>query len=461
MSRRTITLFISLGVVLLLGVGYNAARVWQTRQAAPEPFEPTPILGNFRAREIVKIEVPGITLERKGGIWELTYLEGGPLSAQIKLDQMQVERLTFSLANVWVDRIIEEEPEDLAMFGLANPLSQTIVTDSTGRQAVFLLGYMNPSRTHFYVMEKGDPRVYTVSTFVTDSMLFTLDDIRQRRLFSPIPLQNLTKFRLETTEHVIEINTKPDDVPPHLTFSFTNHLLVSPYKLPRGANAENLNVLLNILNNLAIQEFIDDNPSSLRPFGLDQPARIKLQSNDSSLDLLVGSPVNGRHYAKLYGAPNVFTLGGMTGILNIRPVSLIDRFIILLSIDKVERLTISGGENDLNVDFYGQGENMVFYLNGRRAEDRSFRTFYQAVIGLLVDAEIPRTPGPVAFSPDENDRTIFIEFMLNTPPGHSYISLIPYNRDFYALLQGGEMEFLIARSQVRRIFEAADAVSIE
>jgi len=211
------------------------------------------------------------------------------------------------------------------------------------------------------------------------------------------------------------------------------------------------------LANLAIEDFISDDPPSLTPFGLDRATRVFLQTGPRVLDLLIGNEAGGSHYAKLSGAPGVFTLAGMHNVINARPFDLIDKFPILVHIDTVDSLTVTSSERRFTANFEGAGHNAIFYLNGRRAEERSFRSFYQAVIGLLVDADY-LSPGRLP----ETYGAINIEFLLHSPAGERVsITLLPYNRDFYILRQNGVTEFLISRSQVHRIFQTADAVVFE
>jgi hypothetical protein len=125
----------------------------------------------------------------------------------------------------------------------------------------------------------------------------------------------------------------------------------------------------------------------------------------------------------------------------------------------VDHLTVSGGPRPLHAEVRGLGEEQTYYLNGRKAQERPFKAWYQAVIGLLSDAEY--TPVSASAGTPGTDE-IVIEYRLHTFPGDRvYITLIPHDRDFYALRQEGTTEFLISRNQVRRIWETADAVTFE
>jgi hypothetical protein len=242
-----------------------------------------------------------------------------------------------------------------------------------------------------------------------------------------------------------------------LASSYSAYIITSPYQLARGTHGENLSKLLTDLTNLSVMNFVDDNPASLSPYGLDNPVRVFFQGESESLDLLIGNEADGLHYAKFPHAPGIFNVYGAGSIVNISPFSLTDKFALLVNIQAVDHITISGGGRTLNAEVNDREEDPVFSLNGKRAEDRSFSQFYQAVIGLLMDAEYHADPG---FTWDLNsDENITIEYQLNNPPGErASITLLPYNRDFYVLRQEGTMEFLIARTQVRRIYETADSL---
>ena len=459
MSKITKKIIIILVFLVFFVGAYIGSVAYRNRQLAMPhtPFTPGARLEGLESSELERIEIPGLALDRKGESWELAYFEGG-IPQGIELDQRQIRGMLFPLTNIWIEQTVDEAPEDISIYGLDRPSSHVILTDSAGKTVEYIRGNLTPTMMHYYAMQAGDPAVYTVSSYHGGLMLFTLDSIRARSLFPAIQdAMGLTHFRLERQGAVIEIIAKPESVPPNLTSPFYSHILTSPYLLPRGVSPEPLQNLLMPFSNLMIQDFIDDNPSSLGPYGLDQGMRIFLQTREASIDLLIGNEVDGARYAKLPDRAGVFTLYGMESVINARPFTLIDKFPILIGIDMVDRMTITGGEQPLSADIEGTGQDAVFFLNGNRAEDRSFRTFYQAVIGLLSDAEYSGSPRQATDGSEIN-----IDFQLNTPPGGQVsITLIPYNRDFYALRQEGTMEFLISRNQVRRIFETAGAVISE
>jgi len=464
MSKKTITIIAVPVVLALLGAGYYWSLNRQKDDSASSPYEYTPpvVIGDLASWELVKIETPNITLEKIGDVWELALLDGAIPQAKIDLDQRQITSMTYSLAGIWTDMVVEEEPEDLSVFGLDEPSLRITVTDSSGREAQYLLGNMTPSLASYYIMEEGNPAVYTIPAYTATVMQFNLDSIRLRDLLPYID-EYPVHLVIESPSRRLEVIQRADPLPLHLASTYSAYILTSPYLLPRGTDSEKFGDLVNTLNYLIVDAIIDDNPSSLRPYGLDTPVRITYQGETQSLDLLIGNAVGNLHYAKLPGSQAVFTVAYAGNFLEVNPFSLIDKFALLVNIQTVERITISGEGRTLRAELDDRNRDLDvesdFYLDGKRAEDASFRLFYRAVIGLLVDAEIPQTALPDIVWDPENDENITIEYQLYEPPGARVsITLIPYSRDFYVLRQEGTMEFFIARSQVRRIFETADAV---
>jgi hypothetical protein len=461
MTRKSKTLIAAFAVLALLGGGYYGALAWQKAKAEAKAKEPaggassSASLSSLESSKIIKIDLPrtGLFLEKKGDLWELASPTGG---ADIKLDQSKIESSLWSLGSVWAERVVEEAPEDLSIYGLDKSLPRTVVIDSEGGRADFLVGNMTPSRSSYYVMTGEDPKVYTVAEYSVKNLLMDLDSIRDRSLLAPFEPQNLRRLILDTGKTRIDVSPKGEgDTGVSL---FSTHILSASYTRPHGVDSEKFTELLAPLQSLQIRDFIDDNPSSLAPYGLDRPARLYVETDVDSLDLLLGGAVEGAYYAKKADAGGVFTVADLEPLLNTRPFTIVDKFALILNIDLVDRFVVSeDGRALLTAEIKGKGDEAVFTLNGKRTADKPFRTFYQAVIGLLADAEYsgPRPSGGAS-------GVIDIRYRLNTPPGkETGLSLIPYNRDFYILNIDGITEFLISRAQVRKIFETAEAMEYE
>ncbi|MCL2130371.1 MAG: DUF4340 domain-containing protein, partial [Treponema sp.] len=348
MSKKSKTLLITLGILVFLGGGYFGSTIWtKNKVGSPAREYPSPIqLGNPDYSEPVKIEGDGIIIEKIGEIWELTSLEGKTPSADIRINQNNIQYITYALGMVMADDIASEEPEDISEYGFDNPLAVTIVTDSSGWRTEYILGNKSPSGSAYYLMQEGDPKVYMISAYIGSYFHVSLDSIRERSLIPAFEFQflDLTLLRIELDGTIIEAIPKESFPNPLFIAPYSTHVITSPGKAPRGSNTEALDKFLSCFQNLRIAEFIDDNPSSLSPYGLDKPARVLLETTKGNVDLLIGSAVNGMHYAKLKDSPLIFTLNGMESVVDVKYFSLIDKLINIINIDLVENLNISGGD---------------------------------------------------------------------------------------------------------------------
>ena len=467
MTRKTITIIAALSSVALLTAGYFGAQAWikahpKTPLRNPSSVLDVPKLTNFDSNKLKEIENvgQGFTLEKRGETWEVITTAGVPAD-KIRIDQRTFSYKLWSISNAWTEGIVEEEPADLSIFGLDNPLNHIIISDSEGNRAELLFGNMNPSHSSYYVMKAGEPTVYTMSSYSADNLLFDLDSIRDKNLLNDIDLRSLTRFILEPRpeENAAgkgRIDITPRDPDNYLISSFCSYFLNAPYKITYGADSEKYGNLMEAIQGLQINEFVDDNPASLAPYGLDKPGRIHLESPEQTIEILFGKNDNGLRYAMIPGDSSVFSLTGFEPIAAANAFNLMDKFALILDIKNVDSITIAEGGRTLEAQVQDDGDNAVFHLNGRKTADKEFRNFYQAIIGLLIDAEYSgapvQTPGP----------EMVIEYRLNTPPGvRASIRLIPYNRDFYILEKEGVREFLISRTQVRHIFETADDMVYE
>jgi hypothetical protein len=470
MKRKSITLIIAAAAIAVLVGGYFGAQAWIKAHPQATPYssfssEETPRLTEFDSSKLVRIELSDFALEKNGNVWELS---PPPAGAEITIDQSAVSNKLWSISSLWSESVIEKEPEDLGQYGLAEPRGHAVITDTEGKKAELFFGGMTPSRSSYYVMIGEDPAVYTVSSYSGDNFLFTLDSIRDRALFALEANAPVNRFTLDPGNggKIIDIVPRPESE--YLVSNFSQYMLVSPYTLRRGVASDKFSPFLEPLQSFMINEFTDDNPVSLAPYGLDRPGRLFIDAETGPFELLFGRGNDGVLYAKRADAPGVFTVDGLEQVVSMTPFAIADKFAMIFNIDNVDVFTVSGEGRTLKGEIRGTGDEAEFFLDGKKVVDKvpsdektlqGFRAYYQAVIGLLADAEYPGDAGKTAGAGESG---VSVEFSLRDPAGAKpSITLTPYNRDFYALTQNGVTEFVVSRAQVRNIFETADRLMYE
>ncbi|MDR1625112.1 MAG: DUF4340 domain-containing protein [Spirochaetia bacterium] len=446
MSRNLKALVAALGLVAALIAGYFIAKNYKSAQfeeriAAVRPQEIQ--LSALVSDAVVKIEVPttGIHLEKKGEDWEAV-----PPDPYL-LDQSEIKGMTWSLSNMRADRIIEEAPKDLKPYGLDPPLWHTIVTTSDGKQAEFFGGERTPSRSGYYAMVAGDPKVYQVPTYPGERLYLSKKDIRDKGLPEFENPAEVRRMVLEAGKNRIQID---------LDAGGFGHVLGSPYKVPVRVDPARFYALMEFFKAIRISDFDEDNPASLEPYGLGKPAaRVFIQSETAELELLFGKANGSQQFAKLASNPGVFLIKDISPALKALAFDLVERSVANPPLDSVDSLVVQGGGRTFSAVINRRDGGTAYSLNGREIPEDGFRAFYGACAALYMDAEHPGRPAKPAAE------EVTIEYVLNAPWGEKVsVRLAPYNRDFYALVREGAAEFLVSRRQVEKIFTAAEKAGL-
>ncbi|MCU1328174.1 MAG: hypothetical protein JWN34_3544, partial [Bryobacterales bacterium] len=169
------------GVLAVLG-----GLVWYTKQH-PRKVEPTtpdaPKILALGADQIegIRLVRPGgepIVLAKSGDQWKIT--APTPLPA----DQDAAKGLVTTLASLQSDRLVEQNPPDLTVFGLNEPKGEIDVTVQGGTVNKVLFGLENPSGSSTYVKLAANPSVYTVLTSTKTNLDRSVNDLRDKRLLT-------------------------------------------------------------------------------------------------------------------------------------------------------------------------------------------------------------------------------------------------------------------------------------
>lgn len=163
-----------------------AAAVWWSNRHKKEDTEPKkpPELWSVSQDDIVSVEIVRREGERtrieKGqdGVWRITAPE--PLPG----DRDAISSLVSAAAKIEADKVVEEKPEDPAVFGLKEPHARIIVTTKDGRRRTLLLGDDAPVGGGAFAQPEGDPKVYLLTSWVKSGLDKLAVDLRDKRLMT-------------------------------------------------------------------------------------------------------------------------------------------------------------------------------------------------------------------------------------------------------------------------------------
>lgn len=174
-----------IGVVLLVLL---AGGIWWTNRtdearAKRPPTDAPPKIIDMPEGQLQKVEIrravgETTVLEYKSGKWEIT------APKPFAVDPQASSSLISSLCSLTSDRVVEEKTSDLAQYGLAKPSLEVIATKKDGKTLRLLVGDETPSGNDNYASLQGDPRVFTILSYIKTAIGKDSNDLRDKRLLT-------------------------------------------------------------------------------------------------------------------------------------------------------------------------------------------------------------------------------------------------------------------------------------
>jgi|HubBroStandDraft_6_1064221.scaffolds.fasta_scaffold55240_2 hypothetical protein len=197
-------------VVLLaaLGAGLYFSNKQKAAEAAKPPADAPPKIVALTEGDITKVALKKkgadeTVLEKANGKWQLT--EPKPYPA----DQDTASQLVSSATNISGDRVVEDKASNLSAYGLNSPSLEVDITGKGGKVSKFKLGDDTPTNSGAYAMLDGDPRVYSVASYVKTGIDKSLNDLRDKRLLT-FDQDKLSRVELIAKKQDIEFGRDKD-----------------------------------------------------------------------------------------------------------------------------------------------------------------------------------------------------------------------------------------------------------
>ncbi len=232
-----------------------------------------------------------------------------------------------------IDRIISSEPSEYPDFGLQPARGHLVIVREAGADTIWL-GDKNPTGSFVYARQSGSPDVFTTSTSLETNIQKTLFDLRNKDVLA-FDKNQIKSVKLSVGNKNYELEKQAGQ-----------WMLLSPKQTE--ADESTVNQILNRLDSEQAKEFVDEDPSSARQYGLDRPAvqvELILGENRLQKSLLVGDADGDQFYAMDKSRKPVFKVDSSfvgvlkTSLFDLRNKKLAD--FIGSDIDQIE-LAFSG-----------------------------------------------------------------------------------------------------------------------
>ncbi|WAM31343.1 DUF4340 domain-containing protein [Caldicellulosiruptor naganoensis] len=466
MRKRKNRLFtivsVLLVLVLVIGAYFYVSYVNKKKQEAEEKKSSSAsvTVTNFDRNKITKIDIKHddvhLVLEKVKGKWIVNGINNPSY-----FDQDKIDDIAFSCAQMTAEKIADSNPKDLKKYGLDNPKSIVEATLSNGKKVTFYLGSETPITSTYYLMKKGDPKIYVV--WINHAENFTISPKKLLSVRIPeIDTQNIEYVKLvRKGQPTIEIKkidekNKQDN---ELKYYVRLWNLLQPYSQPVGVSSDKLSELVENVPNFSVEEIVDENPNKPE-YGLKDPrAELIVKDNKNTLHLYIGNNMNDSLiYCRLAGSNMVFTMASykLDFLNTLKPFDLIEKFAYIVNIDYVDKIEvitkdkkhtmilnkklIKKARSEEEADEYQYN----FTVDGRKIPEDTFRKFYQEIIGLLVDGENDKKP---TGTPEVTMKFYLVNKKVDV------MEYIPYNDDFYMVVRNGKSDFVIAKEQVQKVLK--------
>ncbi len=229
------------------------------------------------------------TLKKSGTEWQVS------APAQAPADAAEISGITTNLSTVEIQRLVEENPSDLKMFGLAEPRVE-VAFKSGGQEQRLLIGNKTPTGSDFYAKTAAQPKVFLIASFLDSTFNRSSFDLRDKTALA-FDREKADALEIVTGERTLRFGKTADG------WTITQPAM----KRPDAAAIEGL---VSRISGLQMKQLIAPEPSDLKSYGLAAPAAtVRVGSGSAQATLLLGSPAGeGVVHAKDASRPAVFTL---------------------------------------------------------------------------------------------------------------------------------------------------------
>jgi hypothetical protein len=201
-------LLVAVVVLAALGVGLYFSNKEKAAEAAKPPTEAPPKILALSEADVTKVDLKKkggdeTVLERAGGKWQMTAPKAYPA------DQDASNQLVTAASSVNGDRVVEDKASNLSAYGLNSPSIEVDITSKGGKVSKLKLGDDTPTNSGSYAMLEGDPRVFTVASYVKTGIDKSANDLRDKRLLS-FDQDKLSRVELIAKKQDIEFGRDKD-----------------------------------------------------------------------------------------------------------------------------------------------------------------------------------------------------------------------------------------------------------
>jgi hypothetical protein len=236
---------------------------------------------NFKSKDF------SLEVEKKGGKWL-----GKDLPEYIKIDQAKIGDLVKTFANLKIDNFEDDEAKNLNAYGLDNPSAEI---ELFGDEKPVRILFGNKKGKYRYLKFGSHELVYSISRSTFRQVPRNENDIRAKK-FVELDNAKISAIVIKRANAAISILKKGN------SWELHDHKDIK-------VEESKIQEFLDVVEGLEVEKFVDDKPSDLAPYGLNNPKiEIIISEADKKKTLLFGDKKYKKVYAKLADRGSVYML---------------------------------------------------------------------------------------------------------------------------------------------------------
>ena len=387
-------IIMALVAVLLIGgyifaVNYSPSQTGSDNPSAPS--KESIVVFETESDSVTKIvfdnETP-FALLKNGENW-------GIAGKSVNIEQSAAKMIAVSASYILASDEIGKA-ENLADYGFDKPTA-TLTVYHNNELEKFILGSSTPTGGYYYLMAEGKNAVYTVSSYTAD-LFFK----------SPSAVRDLTVTAFELTDILgFEINA-PDETL-KVDYASLGEGVENPYSTlsvwdissPYYHDAENQKVvekLVKPVSSIVAESIMEDGLSSTSKYNLNTTVTVKTPDKDYVLK--VGEK-DGKGYVYSKDKNIVYSVNPQNiAFAKVRADSIVQKTLVLPMLTDIQSVAVAVDNVSAMLSLKAESDTVTkYYIDGKFAEEKAFKSMYQKIMGLSLDGVIGKsvnTSNPVA-----------------------------------------------------------------
>ncbi len=382
-STRNIIIFLAAIAALIAGI-IVVTRIDTdvTEENSPDEKSYTIITDSVSELLSVEVKSDGVNIKavNNGGEWSIDAARG-------ETDPDKTLSLAAAAAELTSSHLIEENPSDIAKYGLDNPFLRVTVTRADNSADTLLIGDKSPTIGEYFLMKDGTNTVYTINDFKVTAFLQPLSYYREFDRFS-VNIDDITDIKLERSDEKIEIKII-DNIDKN-----TNNVweMTSPYVC--GANDDYIDEkLLDPISKISLRipaedgEDMFDASSAILTLTVKPYDSLSGEYGEEYTEVIIIGKTEGDAAYVKYRNEIFKTAAENVAFIKESSFNIVSKLQALVDISKVERVTLEYDGKKHAIDITRSDSGEEFKLDGVSADSEASRKIYSEIIGIPVDGK--------------------------------------------------------------------------